>query len=1733
MIYCHTHKLTKPMRQLIPGLMMALLGWVPAGLLASDLIELIPLTPKVIALHFDDGTVHYHGYHQEGNEDVVVSDPLDLDRAVHLQAYRLFSLDDPEFFNGVRPVRTGRKSKPTAISDSCRWTGEICDNEYVSEHWIYLELPHELKRGYTYTLWMGELAANLDEITFEFNEFEQFSELIHVNQQGYTPSSPVKFAYLAHWAGDFGAIDLDFLEGNTYYLMDAAGGSLEFQGTIATRRRGLEEEDQDFGSPESWGSTNNVYGSDVWEVDFSAFTTPGEYRLVVEGVGCSFPFRLDENVYREAYYKTIRGLYYQRAGISKEPEYAGKWARPRDHHPADGIMELYHSTWPSVLSGEGSSSKEDILDHVEGKITGWGWGWYHDAGDWDGYVHHTDVPYFLLASYELAPQNFADNELMIPESGNGIPDLLDEAGWLINYFRRNQRPDGSVPGGRVNSDFNEKPDASPSYEDSRPWYVCGADPQTAYLFAGLATQYAYCLELAGITDSTPALLAEAEAAYQWAGENHELGGEIKVKGATIPDLRMYAAANLYKLTGQDAFQQEIIRLNRVDSEAAGLSGGDYNQTKAVWSYITSPWHPNMDPDLRDRLVAATINYARSEFLDPATKRSARMGYSWNKPAVVGSTTTPITIAPMFAQHVSEGAVKQEFLDYMYTTADFFLGNNPLNMSWITGMGDRYPRRMLHLDSRYDQAGVDENVPGLVPYGPLRNGDHFMGDNGQGPWDADFAKIRSYPDRYQWPVSEFWFDSPYSVLDGEFTVHQTNAPAASSYGFLSADTTIPFSPNQPAEITILSPSSPQTIDESDSLIVEVAVSDDRRVGRVYYFLDNHPVEIYSGGSSGICVPVMDLPEGTYTLKAMVKDSDGMETVAKGPLISIDHRYQGTFIFPSGTDALAQGEGLDLEVDVSEISGPTVEQVTLLLNGRVVETDLQAPYEFRIDSLGPLFNQVKAIVLFEEGFSSSISRELKAIPLVAGVELKKKEAEIHAGEYLTLEYELFPPEAPYRQVAFQSTDENVALVNESGRVEAVSEGVARVVITSEEGGYSDTALVTVLPPRPEGPFGGEPVILPGVIEAENFDFGGEGIAYHDLTQGNSEEAYRNEDVDVGQSFDEGANAYHVTAIQTGEWLKYSVYVPETNLYAIRFRYTAGAGEPSITLKQGEKELTTITLPVVGWYPFESHTTEGVLLEEGEQELMLCFENGALTLNYLELLCDDCSTILPNDINLNYHDLEIGCWGKVQLSASLFPPETSNRRVFWKSLDDEVAYVDADGTLTALSVGTASVIAVSDSRGLTDTCRVTVTEEGGFTSGIRFQYFEGSWDQVPEFNIFSPVTSGQLPNFDISPALQEDLFGFRFFGEIAIDSAGTYQFFTTSDDGSLLYLDGKLVVDNDGLHAAVEQGGTMELDTGSHQIEVLFFEKSGGASLQVAYQGPGTDKGLIPDSILGTRVVEGEQVPLQGFILPDTIWVELTGSAVPILLPDPADASDSKIAYSSDDPGVTLVNQYGYLEGISEGSALVSGISRDGGHTGSFIALVVNDTPRIEFLSPADGSLFQDTGGITIDFTILDTIGGVHHYLFYLDQELMEPPSAEPPFILPAVGAGDHLISITATDTHGKAGFSDTVSFTVTTPATAAGQHQQTGALEVRPNPFREQLRLKITPRSDAEALVQIIDMAGRIRYISSPLMIRAGGTLWEWDASLPGGEKLPGGIYLCRILFRDQSMQTPLEVAVVKE
>ncbi len=138
------------------------------------------------------------------------------------------------------------------------------------------------------------------------------------------------------------------------------------------------------------------------------------------------------------------------------------------------------------------------------------------------------------------------------------------------------------------------------------------------------------------------------------------------------------------------------------------------------------------------------------------------------------------------------------------------------------------------------------------------------------------------------------------------------------------------------------------------------------------------------------------------------------------------------------------------------------------------------------------------------------------------------------------------------------------------------------------------------------------------------------------------------------------------------------------------------------------------------------------------------------------------------------------------------------------------------------------------------------------VNYSYYEGNWNTLPAFDVLTPVKSGVLSNYSLSPRENNDFYAFRFDSRITVNESGAYTFYTSSDDGSRLYVDGQLVVDNDGLHVNKESNGVVSLTAGEHDVRVEFFEKTGRDNLEVLWSGPGFEKQPIADTVF-VEIVE----------------------------------------------------------------------------------------------------------------------------------------------------------------------------------------------------------------------------------------------------------------------------------------
>ena len=137
----------------------------------------------------------------------------------------------------------------------------------------------------------------------------------------------------------------------------------------------------------------------------------------------------------------------------------------------------------------------------------------------------------------------------------------------------------------------------------------------------------------------------------------------------------------------------------------------------------------------------------------------------------------------------------------------------------------------------------------------------------------------------------------------------------------------------------------------------------------------------------------------------------------------------------------------------------------------------------------------------------------------------------------------------------------------------------------------------------------------------------------------------------------------------------------------------------------------------------------------------------------------------------------------------------------------------------------------------------------AGLNYQYYQGSWTQLPNFDALTPVKTGTSTSITLSTRNQDDNFGYRYTGYVDIPADGTYTFYTSSDDGSQLFIGSTLVVDNNGLHGTQEKSGTIGLQKGKHAITITFFELGGDQTLTASYEcaAAGIAKTQLPTSAL----------------------------------------------------------------------------------------------------------------------------------------------------------------------------------------------------------------------------------------------------------------------------------------------
>ncbi len=358
------------------------------------------------------------------------------------------------------------------------------------------------------------------------------SPFIAVDQFGYLPNAP-KVAVIKDPQVGYDSWQ-SFTPGNTYSLIDATT-----QQTVFTA------------APVKWnnGATDASSGDKAWWFDFSEVTTTGNYYVLdIENNVRSFEFRISPSVYNEVLKHAVRTLFYQRAGFAKAAPYAEKgWTDGASHlKPGQDLnARLFNATANAA---------------TERNVSG---GWY-DAGDYNKYTNWTaDYVVDMMLAYLERPGVWTD-DYNLPESGNGLPDLLDEAKWGIDHLMRLQNEDGSVLS-IVGMAHASPPSAATGASRYGPANT-SATLTTAAAFAIASKVY----RSVGMSNYADQLKEKAIKAWQWADANPEVifrnnesangssglgAGQQEVDNYGRLTKKLRAAAYLFEITGENTYKQ--------------------------------------------------------------------------------------------------------------------------------------------------------------------------------------------------------------------------------------------------------------------------------------------------------------------------------------------------------------------------------------------------------------------------------------------------------------------------------------------------------------------------------------------------------------------------------------------------------------------------------------------------------------------------------------------------------------------------------------------------------------------------------------------------------------------------------------------------------------------------------------------------------------------------------------------------------------------------------------------------------------------------------------------------------------------------------------------------------------------------------------------------------------------------------------------------------------------------
>lgn len=610
----------------------------------------------------------------------------------------------------------------------------------------------------------------------------RWSPAIHVNEVGYLPTQSKK-AMIGYYLGSLGEMDLRPADSKSgFKIVDAQTGKEVFSGPLTPR--------PDHGFPVQ------MYQA-VLEADFSKFTTPGEYRVQVPGLGASFPFRIDNSV-AGAFARTYAlGVYHQRCGTSNALPFTrfthdACHVAPAEVPTMNSRFDFVNETLARYATDDNKNPRQTArpLKNVVASLYPFVnkgpvdvHGGHHDAGDYSKYTANSAHFVHLLV---FAADNFpgaADlDNLGLPEGGDGKSDLLQEAKWEADFIARMQDADGGFYFLVYPREREYEDDVLPDHGDPQIVY-----PKTTAVTAAAVGALAQCASSPKFKQQFPeaAALYLDKAKKGWVfleraiAKHGKDGAYQKITHYADEfmhdDELAWAACELFLATGEERYHDKVIEW---------LHPSDPDTHRWGWQRMFVCWgnairdyafaarsgrlrHEQLRPQLlagceNEIIAAADDQMHRAEdsaygtSFPTETKRTLSAGWYFSSDAEFDLAVACQLDFPRLNDP------RPKYIDAILENINYEAGCNPVNVTYITGLGWKRQHEIVDQYAENDRRALP---PTGIPIGNLQDGFGWLDLYGKElgalsfPLDGD----ESTP----YPMYDRWGDS--FNLEQEFVV----------------------------------------------------------------------------------------------------------------------------------------------------------------------------------------------------------------------------------------------------------------------------------------------------------------------------------------------------------------------------------------------------------------------------------------------------------------------------------------------------------------------------------------------------------------------------------------------------------------------------------------------------------------------------------------------------------------------------------------------------------------------------------------------------------------------------------------------------------------------------------------------------------------------------------------------------------------------------------------------------